>query len=75
MKNDDIICYMNETPITLNMPLNYVISQKKKKTVIKQKQLQKKYRVSVMLGIMEDDQTSSIFNFQRFKKKIIKQKH
>ena len=52
--SDDIIFNMDETPLALNMPPNYTISCKGKKTVIIRAQSQEKCKVSLVLGIIAD---------------------
>ena len=51
---DDVIFNMDETPLSLNMPPNYTIAHKGKKTVIIRTQSQEKCRVSLILGIIAD---------------------
>ena len=59
---DDVIFNMDENPLALNMPPNYTIAHKGKKTVIIRTQSQEKCRVS-FLGIIADGNTSTINYF------------
>jgi len=52
--NNDVIFNMDETPLALNMPPNYTISRKGKKSVIILTQSQEKWWVSLVLGIIAD---------------------
>ena len=52
--DDDVIVNMEETPLTLNMPLNYVIEKKGKKSVIIRAQNLEKCRLSVLLTILSN---------------------